>query len=422
VGKKTKTKKPKPDELFSRGPLTVARFGKHLILESHWPEGEFEEMQRKLVERYPIVANEIDTLVSEIADIISALPPAMLLHRAWWEMAHRHMNVEAEAEITEDDGVLMRMIDYTQSVIASAPPATEQSTEVTEEAWTTLKEKVSKLFRKVNLEYQACCSAKNKSQEPNFDENFEEFRVRAQLYWCNIRGHRYQVHDPVYLRDMFLPHSSALQELFGISGDQFVGEITKIWRVLTFGLQEAVRSLVQLQKDVAGALEEKVASVSQSSEPGTSALMDEVVRERGWQSRVSQVRGLWEMDLFDVEKVTSLPRTLLNELSWAPGEEKTFFADGEFRGWPLRIWPIFQRPLIRLDGRYCCFDLYSLLDHIYRTIQRTIFRLKPSHREIWNTIQKSYRRTCPSNISSGYYREPRSCARSTIGGAPTEET
>ena len=73
---------------------------------------------------------------------------------------------------------------------------------------------------------------------------------------------------------------------------------------------------------------------------------------------------------------------------WSPGEEKEFFGEGEFRGWPLRIWPIFTRPFIRLNGRCYCFDLYSLVDNIYRVMERIIVRLKPEYRENWNEIQR----------------------------------
>lgn len=374
--------------MFSKGPLTVARFGRHLIWRTNWPEGAFEEMQKRLVEQFPKVVAEIDTLVSEIASLVSKSPAAQLLHRAWWEAAHRHTQLETEAEVTSDDALSVRMIDYVQSVIAAVPAASDQTGEVTEEDWVTLRSKVGRVFEKINGEYQICLTAKNKAEDPNFDENLEEFRVRAELCWCNVRGRRYQAHDPAYLQDMFLPHSGVLQELFGISGEEFANEITKIWRTLTFGLGDAISALADLERDVGAALREKGRSYAPSSAPDSPALMAQVLAEKGWESRASEIRGLFDMDLFDVQKVASLPRALLDELSWAPGEEETFFADGDLRGWPLRVWPIFRRPFIRLNGHYYCFDLYSLTDHIYRAVQRVIRRLEPSYDETWNRVQK----------------------------------
>ncbi len=95
------------------------------------------------------------------------------------------------------------------------------------------------------------------------------------------------------------------------------------------------------------------------------ALFAEVVKENGWEDRQNEILGRFlGTDLFDVQKTTGLPKRFLDELTWCPGEEKDFFAEGEFRGWPLRIWPVFKRPFIRINGRYYCFDLYSLLDNL----------------------------------------------------------
>ena len=388
MSKKRKSQPVKPDETFSMGPISAARFGKNIIWESNWPKGAFEETQKHQIELYPEIVRKIDTLIGEIADLTSELPPEQLLHRAWWEMAHRHIKVESESEISSEDAVLIRMIDYVQSVIAAIPRAQNQRQEVPEEKWTALRGKVELLFQTINAAYQICRTAKNRAEDPNFDGNFEEFRFRAEIYWCNVRGKRYQVHEPAYLKDMFLPHSDVLQELFGMSGEQFVDEITKIWHVLSFGLQDLFESLTRFQKDVMEAVDKKITGSPPPTEPELRVLTDEVVRENGWEERRNRVLGLFGMDLFDVQKTTTLPRELLDELTWSPGQETEFFAEGEFRGWPLRIWPIFKRPFIRLGERYCCFDLYGLLDNIYRSMQRVIWHLKPSYRETWNKIQQ----------------------------------
>lgn len=376
------------------GPLTVARFGKNVVWQANWSEGDFARVQKHQVELLPTVVQEIDTLVSQIATLVSELPPEKLLHRAWWELAGRVTHIESEAEMEEEDAVSLRMIDYVQSLIAAVPPAQDQREEVTEEDWKTLRGKVEQLFQAVNFKYQICRTAKNKADDPNFNEDFEDFQFKAQFYWCNVRGTRYQVHQPAYLNDMFLPHSDALQELFGISGEQFVNEIKNIWHALSFGLGEAFESMDQFRKDALDAVDKKIAETS--SEADLHVLMAEVVKEHGWEDRQNDIFGRFlGMDLFDVQKTTALPQMLLDQLTWSPGEEGEFFAEGPFRGWPLRIWPTFKRPFIRLNGRHYCFDLNSLLDNIYRGMQRIIFRLKPDYRETWNKIQQNLSEELP---------------------------
>ena len=188
-----KLKPQQPDEVFSRGPLTMARFGKNVILEANWEEEEFDKFQKHLIESYPKVVRDIEALVSEIKDIIKVLPPEKLLHRAWGEMAGAHMNIESESEVGEEEAISLRMIDYVQSVIAAVPPAEDQRDDVTDEEWKKLRSKIKQLFRNINNDYLFCRNAKNRSDDPNLDVNFEKFQSIAQLYWCNVRGERYPV-------------------------------------------------------------------------------------------------------------------------------------------------------------------------------------------------------------------------------------
>jgi hypothetical protein len=394
--KKPKQKRVSPDEVFSHGPLHIARYGKNIIWNSNWPEGTHGEMLKRAVAMYPDVVKRTDELVGAIAILVSELPPDKLLHRAWSELASRAIKIEAEADIDTDDAVALRMIDYIQSVIASVTPAEHPREEVTEEEWQTLRNNVGKLFQTLNLSYQICRTAKAKAQDPDYDDNVEEFYYKAQIYWCNVRGSRYQIHDVAYLRDMFLPHSAVLEDLFGLTAQQFIDELTKIWHALTFGIRDIFEEMKAFQRDTMTAVEAKLAADPPQSNMDLAELMQIVVAENGWQDRQERLfNRFFGTDLFDVQMIASLPPVLIDQLSWGPGEEPDFFAEGEFRGWPLRIWPIFKRPFIRLNERYYCFNLYSLFDNIYRVMQRIIWRLRPDYREPWNAIQQQQSEELP---------------------------
>jgi len=391
-----KLKPQKPDEAFSKGPFTVARFGKNVVFEANWQEREFDEHQKHLVENYPKVIEEIDILVSEIKDLIKILPPEKLLQRAWWEKAMVLIRTDTEDEIGEEDPFESHMIDYVQSVIAAVPPAKNLRDNVTDEEWVLLGNRIEQLFRKVGTDYQICRIANNRANDPSLDMDFEEFLFRTQFYWCNVRGKRYQVHDSIYLEDMFLPHTEVLQELFGISSEKFVTEIKKILYALSFGIQDLWKDLDQLRHDTMDAIAKKVDELPSDYKPNSPDLMAGVIKENAWEERGNDIFGRFlGMKLFDVQETTDLPEKLLEQLSWLPGEDKDFFADGEFCGWPLRIWPVFKRPFIRLEGQYYCFDLNSLRDNLYHIMQRIIMRLKPDYQETWNTIQRSQSENLP---------------------------
>lgn len=127
--------------------------------------------------------------------------------------------------------------------------------------------------------------------------------------------------------------------------------------------------------------------------------MSLVVKENKWEAWQESLFGRFlGLDLFDLSKITVLPETILSDLSWEPGENESFFSDGEFCGWPLRIWPIFERPFIKIDGKYYCFDLYSLFDNIYRAIQRLVTNKCPEYKEQWNIRQKEMSELIPFKL------------------------
>jgi hypothetical protein len=279
----------------------------------------------------------------------------------------------------------MRMIDYVQSVIASVEPTLPYSEQVGDEEWRHLSEDVQSLFARLTLDYQLCRTAKLRSMDENPDMELEEFRFRAEILWMNVRGERYQSHYARALLDILTPHSDVLVRLFGIDTPTFVAELEKILAKLTGGLNELFANLEGLREDTVERLDQLVL------EDGATileTLLDKLFEDPELADRRDRAMGeLAGLDLFDVEKVTQLPRSLLDELTWSPGEEQEFFAQGEFRGWPLRIWPTMKRPFIRLGGRILCFDVFALFDNIYRVMQRLILSLDPGYKQLWNERQ-----------------------------------
>ena len=77
----------------------------------------------------------------------------------------------------------------------------------------------------------------------------------------------------------------------------------------------------------------------------------------------------------------------VQDLSYCVGEVKEFInKDNEFSGWPLLNLPIHRRPFIAIDGRYYCFDYYSLSDSFYRALQRAV--TMHTDVDVWKEKQK----------------------------------
>ncbi len=343
-----------------------------------------------MAEMLPEMVAKIDALVAEIAARISRLPAERMLHRGWWEFAA--LAITQGSESVEDAGAL-RMIDYVQSIVASVTPVADQAADVSDQEWAELQAEIQSLFQQITLGYQMCLTASRRAADPNLDMALEEFRVRAEGMWMHVRGKRYQPHERIALSELLVPHSDVFERLFGIDAPTIVDELGKILAKLTRGAAESIFALKQLHEDSIPRIDAIAAM------PEVESVED--FREKLWEDpafaarRDAVIGEVFGLDLFDVAKVTSLPTSLIDELTWSAGEDSSFFAPGDFVGWPLRVWPTMQRPFVRLAGRALCFDMWSLFDNIYRALQRIVCRLEPAYRETWNSRQKDVTEELP---------------------------
>jgi hypothetical protein len=246
MARRRKSKRTKPDEYFRAGPLELARFGKVVVSKLNATAGEIDTMQGMMADDLPRIFAEIEQLVDRIAARVARLPPEKLLHRAWWEFAHSSIRPDKKPEELE---AAMRMLEYTQSVIASVNPTTG-SEDLADEDWEGVKSDVRSLFTRVSFEYQMSSTADRRRQDQNVDMDLEGLRFRTEIFWINVRGQRYHVHERQALLDILAPHSDVLIRLFGIDAVTLVSELEKILAKLTFGLRDAFQEMDSLQGEV----------------------------------------------------------------------------------------------------------------------------------------------------------------------------
>ena len=361
-----------------------------MIMRSRMTPADHRAMQARMAEMLPDVVADIDAIVQQIVAEVSNLPADRLLHRAYWEFAA--LAITKGPAAVEEAGAL-RMIDYVQSIVAATPLVVEHKPDVSEEDWEKLKANVRDLFEGITIRYQSCLSASRLAADPDLDMALEEFRFRAEGMWMHVRGKRYQPHETIALLDLLEPHSDVLNRLFGVDAPTLVAELGKILAKLTSGVGDVMLAMKKLHED---SIERMDAIVAMPDIDSKDAFVERLWEDQELAARRDAIAGeLVGLDLFDVAKITCLPKSLVDELTWNPGEELAFLAPGPLAGWPLRLWPTMQRPFLRLDGRPLCFDMWSLFDNIYRAIQRIIFRLEPSYRDSWNARQKAVTEALP---------------------------
>ncbi|MCX5792459.1 MAG: SEC-C metal-binding domain-containing protein, partial [Elusimicrobia bacterium] len=168
---------------------------------------------------------------------------------------------------------------------------------------------------------------------------------------------------------------------------------------LTIGISDAFAEFNEFRQATLQELEEKQKTHPILTEDEIPRLMHEIVVDRGWGDWQGSIIGrLFQEDLFDLQKTSGFSSNVLDALSWGVGEDLEFFSEGKFRGWPLRVWPVFKRPFLKINNHYYCFDLHGMYDHLYRALQRVILKNKPGYQETWNNKQKDISEKIPCDL------------------------
>ncbi len=382
--KKRSNRRPsRPDESFSNGPFQMARFGRHILAKTDFAPGQFEAIQDQLAAGYSRVVAEIDTLVESAAKLVSALPPLQLMHRAWWTRASAMLQVEMESEIGQTEVLAERMVDYVQSLIAGSPRSAEQKKTVSDEDWADLTSLVGDIFSKLNSQYFIASTAKRRKADPSISPAMEHFHFQSQLYWANVKASQYQVHQVSALRDLLLPESPIVQKLYGITSDELCDELAKLQHAQTFGLSDALKAMEQFREKSLAHLKSDIENgVTQGND--ISEMLRESAERHGLREEGERAFGmLLGSDLMDIDKNSNLPLSFKRDFSWEPGEDVEFFSDGSFKGWPLRVWPTFKRPFLKINNNHYCYDSSTLFDRIYRQIEKRAFALGKTEKQKW---------------------------------------
>lgn len=357
---------------------------------------EHEELLRKFAGKHGEICKQIDHHIAEGSKIISEFYPIEILQRAFGECAAKSLGKASEVEFNSEDVISRRMLDYGQCLIAAVRPSSDGYKHLTDEAWSQLRGNIEGIYN--NLLPYFISSSSQRKVAGNLNDEYEEFYTKAQMYWCMVRGEKHINHMTTHLESLLQPHNDIFISTFGINVSDFINELNSIRESLTKGMIDSALECKRLHKDFF----EKLGPIEEINFPEGVDLKDffeQKMKELGFKEDFEKAIGkFFGVDLFDLSKTTNLPAGLLEELSWSPGESSGFINEGEFKGWPLNLLPTWNRPFLRIENNYYCFDLYVLSDKIYRSIQKLLYRIKPEYKETWNSRQKQVSEQIPFDL------------------------
>ena len=318
------------------------------------------------------LCTEMERESSRARGLILRQPPKQLLGYVW---SKRYLYIPREID-EQGDGHRpnKRMIDTTQFLLEFVHATWSCSAELADERSKLDEAEVKKIFdtleelRNTTMLY---CLMRSKGMVVEAgDRRRGDLSMRAMTAWVNLRGRRYQTLEEEFLKFVLRPHDEALRKCYDMGADEIAAGVQAIADAIRTGLADAVDRIERGMK--AAHPHDRVEGVS----PKILAEVGEAADD------------LLNGGICNLSRHTNLKRSLLEDLSYSPGENTEFLAEGKLRGTPLRTLPALVKPGIRLGDDYYVTDGQFVRDVAFRCIQRGLRGRDPGYGEEWNRRQK----------------------------------
>lgn len=364
------------------------------------PPGYTPEEQAKEVERLSKLAEDLASKLEaksqHIADLVLAQPAIELLGYLW---AQLHMAMFAnmmaageDEEVRPDKELIQKFqfaLEYIHGVWASFDLPSSDDRRLDEVLASELLEALDDLMKSAMMYCMASSAAKAGELG---GKTVSDTAFKAQSNWIMIRGNRYQVLEEEFFSYILKPHDAALRQAYAMGASEIAAAIQRIADSVRSGFSNAVETIQQGMAQANAAM------------AGGAGDMEKAIKhlKEADGSFASEMSGAF-LDMFyggicNMSRHAGITKPLLEDLSYLPGENKEFFADGRFRGTPLRTLPARIKPGIKLGEAYYITDAQFIRDSAYRAIQRGLIARLPNYREGWNEGQKTVTEAAYLNI------------------------
>jgi len=392
-----------PDESIQFGPIRLSRWDTVVVFENLATPAEQSALQELQAAAYDPLCNEIDGYVRRIVEIIQPTDPIALLTRAYWDFLWT--NVESppeESKTSRDQHIAVQVLDYVQQLIGGIAPTSDAT--IQDKDYAELTDLIEKVYGRIMPHFFIARTAKLR-RESGYDPALDEFKVFTEMNRTMVRGHRYQTQEIEHHLDLLEPQNGLLKLAFGIDAKELCSGLEALLRSLSRGVFEAANDMESFMEESLAAIGELKKSMGAGQLPEPALLMEQVVKENGWEQRQARILGaLFGSEAFDVAKVTGWPAALVEALSMEPGKDPDYL-DGEHKGWPTKVSRAVFCPFVKWKGRSFCFNLQGITDYLYRAVQKATIRARPDMSQCWADSQKRVTEELPITLLSRILRK-----------------
>ncbi|MBQ8541797.1 MAG: SEC-C domain-containing protein [Clostridia bacterium] len=359
---KNKTNCMRPDDYVSNGVFEMARFGANIVMQNNRTPKQQEEHMELLAAQYEAKYNEITHKITALKDKVSKSDPYEILMHLRAKANIAQMNKLSESDYSMDENAIVCAQEYIQSMLVSSENIYDATMDedIEWEFYEQILADFKELYEEFVFFYHYWAAHVKKEQSID-DKIIDELVMSQSLYL--VKGNRYQIFELEPIKYLLPPHDEVLIELFGVSSSDIISGLDKLRYALS---QEYADSVMGLFEEF------------ERYQQGNAEDFEKA------QNLAEKVYG---SALIDVKTITGWDDRFIETLTLEVGENKTFFGEAEFAGWPIVELPVSRKPFIKIDGKVYAFLYYKLFDNIYRNIQKSIMKRKPEYLAEWKDKQ-----------------------------------
>ena len=334
------------DECYDINGIRLERHGRLVYMQNHRTKQQQDAFDRCVVKQFPMAKRKMSELVNEAIDKIVHCDPKLLLLIASLQSAlHRTKHQDDEGEMRT------RALEFVQNVLV-----THRCVSDSEMAEDDRRMRCFDAVRAVEEMYlelrQFSFYFRYMAEQLTDEKPLAGFISDVQMFYL-VRGKRDVHFHSRYFSLLLGPHDQTFRDKFGIPSALIVEGITKLADRLFYDGPMLIRK----HDMILNAIEKKF---RRRSARGLVAL------QWNWLRQEAE-----NIEHFNVGKITGWTDCLMEALSSSLAS-KDEPVTHEYQFWPIDDLQIKDRPFVRIDGNYYCFDYYTFVDNIYRALFNAI--------------------------------------------------
>jgi len=336
-------------EGFRYGPLKVERLGRMIIMKNEATSEENARFRDELKAQRPNLRTAIDEKLARLQEIIQTYDPVELLTAL--------STAYTFSGDTEEDPRL-EFAEFSVSMVAAVPPtAIYQS--ATKESIDDAKKLIEDIFNEVRHYFGSEAAEHEKVTVENI------VRYSAILDWLFVRGETYPDHYLQLMRDEFIPHDRVLQNAYRITTEDVIAFSKDIIRQI----EEATNQTAEVFQ-AAAETQKLLGELSDTRDFATSEELADAFNELPEVKLVRERLAAVPKSYFEIDP-GKLPLVAVEHLTLARGDNEPFrFHKAVF--WPTNSSLIYEKPLLRIDGKLYCFIPQTFFINLRKVLQALI--------------------------------------------------